>query len=1669
MKRYTHLHTFLVLLGLLFAGSNFAQDQHSAVAQQVFSAKQNRTVFQQVDLFTPSTERAEVTFDKVLSKGTILDLDVSATRTTTQDLPDAIRLEIPTGQRERIELELVRVEILTDDFTLLTNESDERPVDYTPGAYYRGIVAGDPYSVAAISIFDGEVSGIIGDNVYGNRILGKIQDNARGEQHILYSEHDLLVLPDFECGTEDSPLSAEDMDLMRQIASGDYVDNRDATNCVRVYLELEYDLVTEKGGATGATNFITAVWNMVATLYQNESINTEISQIFTWTTPDSYPTNGTSNALTAFRTARPNYNGDLAHLISRGAPSGGGVAWVNALCSNYGYAYSWINSSYAQIPTYSWTVNVLTHEMGHNLGSSHTHACVWNGNNTPIDGCAPTYNPQYSEGCVGPVPNKGTIMSYCHLLSNVGIDLNLGFGPQPGALIRNRVYNANCLTACSGSGACHSVSINKNDVSCNGGNNGSATATPQGGTGPFTYNWSNGATTSTVNNLSAGSYSVTVSDGGSCNIVSSVTIAQPNAISLNLQPTAAAGGNNGAVNLTVSGGTAPYSYSWSNGSSSQDISGLAPGTYSVTVTDNNNCSNSGSVQVIDATQGCNGTSVRLTIDFDNYPGDISWNLTNASGATVASGGNYTTAGGTYTEIFCLPDGCYDFQISDSYGDGLCTAYNGNTLGGYSLVNLNDNSTLAGSCDFATGETTNFCVGNQDPALNATASGTDLDCRGDNSGTATASATGGNGSYSYAWSNGGNTQTITGLNAGSYTVTVTSGSQTATASVTISQPSVLNVTATGNDATSGNNGSASASATGGTAPYTYAWNNGSTGASINGLGAGTYTVTVTDNNGCTDTDNVTIQDNTPALTISTSVNNVSCNGGNDGSATVSAGGGTGSYTYNWSNGASSATVSNLGAGTYGVTVTSGSQTQTASVSISQPTALTVTTSSTAVTSGNNGTATASAGGGTSPYAYSWSNGGNGATINNLASGSYSVTVTDANNCTATGSVVVNDNTPTGCNGTEVELTINFDNWPGDISWTLNNAAGTSVASGANYTGAGSTYNETFCLPDGCYDFVITDSYGDGICTPYNGSNVLGDYTLVNTTTGVQLAGSCNFGGGETTNFCLGATPDPDLTISASGSDLDCFGDNSGSATVSANGGNGSYSYAWSNGGNGANINGLGAGTYTVTVTSGTQTETTSVNIGQPAALNVTASATAADNGNNGTAAAAATGGTGGKSYSWSNGATGATISGLAPGTYTVTATDANGCTATTTTIVQDNNGGGTTNIVYEYGSVSSVGENWTNIFLQNTYVNPVIVATVVNNNTFGEPVVVRIGNANSVRFTMRIQRPGATTNNTYQVQYFVVEAGTYTIAEHGVKMEAGKIAAQNTQSKANWSTGNFESVNFANAYSNPVVVGQVMSQFDDNWSVFWGTRIGSRTAVYNGSGFAGVKHVGEDPNTTRAAETVGYVVIESGTGVMPDGKAFAAGVGADIVRGMSNSSSGYAYNLNNLTVEGAVLSSAAMDGGDGGWPVFTSTPNGNSLYMAIDEDQVSDSERSHTTEQVAYLAFGLQTGGATPAGMPAVTETPGDETATEMVLTELNVFPNPARDVLTVEFDFSGSETVTFMVTDMMGRQVGQLRENRDATQAGRFQMDVSNFQAGYYILHAVGTEGRQTKKFSVVR
>jgi len=288
----------------------------------------------------------------------------------------------------------------------------------------------------------------------GNYVLGKSRVSGSGEQaYILYQEQDMLERNPFACGVapNDMPHNYR-KEAQQTIIAGAAVPDK----CVKVYAECDYALYQNLGSDTNnVNNYITGLFNIVSTLYQNESIHLLLSKVKVWTATDPYVAAvNTQDALNSFKQAMAaGFNGDLAHLCS-GRNLGGGRAWLDALCSVPGSRTGVsgnLDNSITAFPAYSWNAKVVTHEIGHNLGSPHTHACVWNGNNTAIDGCGPAASANYIEGTcpVLPLPpaNTGTIMSYCQ--HNAGINFSMGFGPQPGDLIRSRVAAAACLGVCA--------------------------------------------------------------------------------------------------------------------------------------------------------------------------------------------------------------------------------------------------------------------------------------------------------------------------------------------------------------------------------------------------------------------------------------------------------------------------------------------------------------------------------------------------------------------------------------------------------------------------------------------------------------------------------------------------------------------------------------------------------------------------------------------------------------------------------------------------------------------------------------------------------------------------------------------------------------------------------------------------------------------------------------------------------------------------------------------------------------------------------------------------------------------------------------------------------------------------------------------------------------------
>ncbi len=229
--------------------------------------------------------------------------------------------------------------------------------------------------------------------------------------------------------------------------------------CVRWYWVAAHDIFTNKGGTVNATNYAIALFNQSAMIFANDGISVALQEVFVWDVPDPYGSGGgLESRLASFQTHTGDFNGDMAHLLDLGL-EGGIAATIGSLCManpDSRMAYSGIQSTFNNVPVYSWSVYLVCHEQGHLLGSFHTHACFWNGNNTAIDGCA---SPEGS--CPpGPLPTieGGTIMSYCDFLTNVGVNFNNGFGPQPSQVIRDHVNSSDCLFSCGGS-PCDTVTI----------------------------------------------------------------------------------------------------------------------------------------------------------------------------------------------------------------------------------------------------------------------------------------------------------------------------------------------------------------------------------------------------------------------------------------------------------------------------------------------------------------------------------------------------------------------------------------------------------------------------------------------------------------------------------------------------------------------------------------------------------------------------------------------------------------------------------------------------------------------------------------------------------------------------------------------------------------------------------------------------------------------------------------------------------------------------------------------------------------------------------------------------------------------------------------------------------------------------------------------------------
>lgn len=431
------MHRFLIIIRLfpfclllLISMISTAQTSVHPIADWLESYRPGGD-FKSVELLSPQPDQNR-SDRPALENATLLHLDHTRLDALLKAAPTTLRLRVPNAYGADFDLELVRVDILSEGFSVGTlGTHAQQKVDYQKSAHYRGILLGDPASVVAISLTTDGLMGMI-THATGTYTVGQMEDGSG--DYLLYRREDLPVSAPHQCFNDEAAgLDFSDNSTLHDRGVG--------CRTVQIYFECDYKLYQDKGSsASGATNYVTSLFNQVAALYANENVGVAISEIYVWTSPDPYASmNSTSSVLNAFRSGRgTNFNGNLAHFLST-RNLGGGIAYVDVIClKSYAFGVSAIYTSFQNVPTYSWSVEVLTHELGHNLGSWHTQSCNWTGG--ALDNCV---SPEGSCAPGPPPSNGGTIMSYCHL-SNYGINFANGFGTQPGNKIRERVTAATC-------------------------------------------------------------------------------------------------------------------------------------------------------------------------------------------------------------------------------------------------------------------------------------------------------------------------------------------------------------------------------------------------------------------------------------------------------------------------------------------------------------------------------------------------------------------------------------------------------------------------------------------------------------------------------------------------------------------------------------------------------------------------------------------------------------------------------------------------------------------------------------------------------------------------------------------------------------------------------------------------------------------------------------------------------------------------------------------------------------------------------------------------------------------------------------------------------------------------------------------------------------------------
>ena len=508
-------------------------------------------------------------------------------------------------------------------------------------------------------------------------------------------------------------------------------------------------------------------------------------------------------------------------------------------------------------------------------------------------------------------------------------------------------------------------------VSCFGGSDGAVDLTVFGGVADYTFIWSNSETEEDIDTLSAGDYSVLVTDLNGCSDSLTETITEPLAplslseVHINVD---CFGNATGSIDITVAGGTAPYTYLWNTSATTEDLTDLAFGTYTLTVTDTLNCTE---VIVIEITQPAAPLEVTLLVTDVSCFGD-------STGAIDA-----TVTGGTFPYT-------YLWNTTDTTG-----ALSGLPIGGYSITVTDTNA-----CAFTVEST----VTQPSDSLFASLEVTDVDCFGASTGSIESSVSGGTAPYTYFWSNTEAATDLVNVPIGVYDVLVTDSLGCAlTVSTSVSQPDGINLSHSQLDILcfSDSTGSIDLAVSGGVSPFTYLWSNGSVTEDLSNIPAGDYDVVVTDSNGCQELRVMSLSEPLGPLTLSETHTDALCIGGSQGTIDLTVSGGTAAYNYLWNNNEITADIIDLVPGVYTGQVTDDHGCiDSITIEILDPSntmVLSVIETDVSCFEGSDGGLDLTVTGGAFPYSFDWSNTGTTEDISGLVTGNYFVIVQDGNFC------------------------------------------------------------------------------------------------------------------------------------------------------------------------------------------------------------------------------------------------------------------------------------------------------------------------------------------------------------------------------------------------------------------------------------------------------------------------------------------------------------------------------------------------------------------------------------------------------------------------------------------------------------------------------------------------